>query len=139
VIEIRAIADIARPPEEVFAYLADPAKLTTWQNADEVTQLTPGPVGVGTRFREVHRALGRRRVETTEIVTFEPGRRFEIRVIDGPPVDGRWDFEPAAGGTRLIMTPTARVPGPLRPLVELATALVMQRFHRRLERALVPR
>ena len=72
--------DIARSPEDVFAYMTDPSLLATWQDAEHVEQLTPGPVGVGTRFREVHRVMGRRRVEETEVVTFEPGRRFEIRV-----------------------------------------------------------
>ena len=130
---------IARQPEDVFAYMTDPAKLSTWQDAEEVTQLTPGPVGVGTRFREIHKAMGRRRTEITEVVTFERGRRFEIRVVDGPPVDGRWDFEAIDGGTRLTFTPLVRPPGPLEraaPLMAFATALVFARFHRRLKRAL---
>ena len=109
--------DIARPPEAVFAYMTDPAKLGTWQDAEEVEQLTPGPVGAGTRFREVHKAMGRRRVEITEIVVFEPGRRFDIRVVDGPPVDARWDYEPHGAGTRLTFTPSVRLPGPLAGLV----------------------
>jgi uncharacterized protein YndB with AHSA1/START domain len=81
--------EIARSPDEVFAFLTDPSKLATWQDAEEVTQLTPGPLGVGTRLREVHKALGRRRVEITEFVVYEPGQRFEIRMVDGPPLDGR--------------------------------------------------
>jgi uncharacterized protein YndB with AHSA1/START domain len=140
VIKVRQTIEISRPPEEVFAYVTDPAKLSTWQNAEEVTQLTPGPVGPGTRFRETHRFLGiRARPQITEVEAFEPGRRFEIRVVEGPPVDGRWDFERVAGGTRLTLTPTARLPGPLRliqPVVEFMTALLMERFHRRLKRVL---
>jgi uncharacterized protein YndB with AHSA1/START domain len=130
---------IARPPDAVFAYMTDPTKLSTWQDAEEVTQLTPGPVGAGTRFREVHKAMGRRRTEITEVVVFEPGRRFEIRVDDGPPVDGRWDFEHIDEGTRLTFTPLVRLRGPLKPaapLMAFATVLVFTRFHRRLKRAL---
>jgi uncharacterized protein YndB with AHSA1/START domain len=139
VLQGRHSIDIARPPEAVFAYITDPDKLSTWQDAEEVTQLTPGPVGVGTRFREVHKAMGKRRTETTEVVVFEPGRRFEIRVLDGPPVDGRWDFEAIDGGTRLTFTPLIRLRGRLRhvaPLMAAATALLFARFHRRLKRAL---
>jgi hypothetical protein len=55
--------EIARPPDEVFAFVTDPAKLSAWQDAEEVQQLTEGPVRAGTRFREVHKAMGRRRVE----------------------------------------------------------------------------
>jgi uncharacterized protein YndB with AHSA1/START domain len=139
VLEFRHSIEIARPPDEVFAYVTDPSKLPTWQDAEEIVQLTPGPVGAGTRFREVHKALGKRRVEITEVVVFEPGRRFEIRVVEGPPVDGRWDFEPADAGTRLTLTPIAHLSGPLRvadPLLAFGTALAFVRFHRRLKRAL---
>ena len=132
--------EIARPPEQVFAYLTDPAKVSTWQNALEVRQLTPGPVGPGTRFREIHTALGiRARPQVTEVVAFEPGRRFDLRVVEGPPIDGRWDLEAIDGGTRLTLTPTARLPRPLRfakPLAELVAAVLTARFHRRLKRAL---
>jgi uncharacterized protein YndB with AHSA1/START domain len=133
---------IARSPEDVFAYITDASKLGTWQDAEEVTQLTDGPVGSGTRFREIHKAMGMRRTELTEVVTFEPGRRFEIRVVEGPPVDGRWDFAPAAGGTRLTFFPSAHLPPRLRrlePVVEWSTALAFRRYHGRLKRALEAR
>ncbi len=64
------------------AYLIDPSNLASRQDVEEVDQLTPDPVGPGTRFREVHRVLGRRRVEVTEVIVPEPGRRFEIRVVE---------------------------------------------------------
>ena len=130
--------EIGRSPEEVFAYLTDPSKLSTWQDAGEVTQLTPGPLGVGTRLREIHK-LPRRRVEITEFVVYEPGRRFDIRMVDGPPLDGRWDFEPSEQGTRLTFTPILRVTGfkqRIEPLIILGTLVVFRRFHRRLKRAL---
>ena len=131
--------DIARSPEEVFAFMTDPDRLPAWQDAEAVEQLTPGPVGVGTRFRETHKAMGRRRVELTEVVAFEPGRLFHIRVLDGPPVDGRWTFEPTAAGTRLTFTPVAHLSGrkaSLNGVVERGTALVFRRYHERLRRAL---
>jgi uncharacterized protein YndB with AHSA1/START domain len=31
--------EIARSPDEVFAFLTDPSKLAIWQDAEEVTQL----------------------------------------------------------------------------------------------------
>jgi len=136
VIHVSHSIDIRRAPEDVFAYVTDPAKLHTWQDAEAVEQLTDGPVRPGTRFREVHKALGPRRTEIPEVVLFDHGRRFGIRVVDGPPVDGRWDFEAIDGGTRVTMTPQPRVSAPLRPLVALATVLVFSRFHRRLKRAL---
>jgi uncharacterized protein YndB with AHSA1/START domain len=123
--------EIARSPQDVFAYLTDPSKLATWQDAEDVEQLTDGALGVGTRLREVHNVFGRRREEITEFVVYEPGERFEIRMIDGPPRDGRWDFEPSPTGTRLTFTPIVRVTGHLRwlePAMILATLIVFRRF-----------
>src|SRR3954453_12355940 len=132
--------EIARPPEEVFAFVTDPAKLSVWQDAEEVQQLTDGPVQAGTRFREVHKVMGRRRVELTEVVECDPGRVFHIRVLEGPPIDGRWEFAPTpSGGTRVTLTPLAHLSGRARianRAMEQITALVFRRFHRRLERAL---
>ena len=135
-----ATVQIARPPEEVFAFVSDPAKLSAWQDAEEVQQLTDGPVRAGTRFREVHKVMGRRRVELTEVVEYDPGRVFHIRVLEGPPVDGRWEFAPTAGGgTRLTLTPLAHLSGRAHianRALEHITALAFRRFHRRLKRAL---
>lgn len=131
--------EIARSPDEVFAFLTDPSKLTSWQDAEEVVQLTPGPLGVGSRLREVHKVLGRRRVEITEFVVYEPGQQFEIRMVDGPPLDGRWDLEPSPVGTRLTFTPIVRLTGlrkRVEPLMVGATLVVFRRFHRRLKHAL---
>ena len=135
-----ATVEIDRPPEEVFAFVTDPAKLSAWQDAEEVQKLTEGPVRAGTRFREVHKVMGRRRVELTEVVECDPGRLFHIRVLEGPPVDGRWEFERTpGGGTRVTLTPIAHLSGRARianRAMEHMTALVFSRFHRRLKRAL---
>jgi hypothetical protein len=59
--------------------------------------------------------MGRRRVELTEVVECDPGRLFHIRVVEVPPVDGRWEFAlTPAGGTRLTLTPLAQLPGQAR-------------------------
>jgi len=84
--------------------------------------------------------MGRRRVELTEVVECDPCRLFHIRVLEGPRVDGRWEFAPTQGGAaRLTFTPLAHLPGRARianGAMEQMTALVFRRFHRRLKRAL---
>lgn len=84
--------------------------------------------------------MSRRRVELTEVVECDPGCVFHIHVVDGPPVDGRWEFEATpGGGTRLTLTPLAHLSGRARianRAMEQMTALVFRRFHRRLKRAL---
>jgi uncharacterized protein YndB with AHSA1/START domain len=132
--------DVARPVAEVFAYVTDPATLPEWQGSDGVEPLTPGPVGPGSRFREVRALLGRRLVSITEVTAYEPDRRFDIRIVSGPaPVDDRWAFEAIPGGTRLHFSTTGRAPRMLRPLEPLLAAILERRrreHHRRLRAAL---
>ncbi len=133
--------EIGRPVEDVFAYVTDPAKLPEWQtNTAEVEQITDGPVRVGTRLREVHMGFGRRLEQVVEVAEYQPPRCFALKVLSGSlPIDGRWDFEPDAGGTRLTLTVEGRVAGWLRvlqPLVAVATRRQMLAHHRRLKRTL---
>src|SRR5664279_1797459 len=103
--------EIARPPDEVFAFVTDPTKLSAWQDAEDVQQLTEGPVRAGTRFREVHKVMGRRRVELTEVDECEPGRLVHIRGVEGAPVGGRCELAPAAAGSGVTLTPLPHRPG----------------------------
>jgi uncharacterized protein YndB with AHSA1/START domain len=91
-----------RPVEQVFAFLIDTGKLSTWQsNLIKMEQLTAGPLRAGSRFREVRR-LGRRESEIQgEITAFEPNRRFETKTITKPQVMVSYSFEAENGGTRL--------------------------------------
>jgi uncharacterized protein YndB with AHSA1/START domain len=63
------------PPERVFALLSDPARRPEWQeNTGDVELLTPPPTGLGSRWRETQRGVGR--VEM-EVVGFTPGALWE--------------------------------------------------------------
>ena len=54
---------IRRQPSDVFAFLADPENIPKWNHAIAITRrITPGPVRVGTRFRQV-RTIPRRAEE----------------------------------------------------------------------------
>jgi uncharacterized protein YndB with AHSA1/START domain len=131
-IEFSVETEIARAPAEVFAYVADPAKLPTWQrNTVSVTQEGDGPVGVGTRLHEVHRAGGRELESVVEVREFEPGRVFALKLIDGPlPLDVRLTFSPAGRGTRFTFTGSGEVEGALR----LAGPFLAQTLKRQFER-----
>lgn len=91
-----------RPVEQVFAFLMDTSKLSTWQsNLIKTEPLTAGPLHAGSRFREVRR-LGRRQSEIqAEITAFEPNKRFETKTLTKPQVTVSYSFEAEAGGTRL--------------------------------------
>ena len=75
---------ITRPVEEVFTYLADAENLPQWNYAIEQTRkVSPGPVGVGTVYRQT-RTLPGRSQEDFEIVVFQPPGQLALDGTFGP-------------------------------------------------------
>lgn len=75
---------INRSPAVVWAYLTVTENVPTFENqVIYLDQMTPGPVGLGTRWRGAHNVLGRTVEWTTEVVEFEPCRRMVVRSIEG--------------------------------------------------------
>lgn len=95
--------EIAQPPVEVYAYLADPTHLADWQqDVEEVRDAPGGALPVGATFTEVRSFLGKRAESTLEVTAAEPGREFSLRTIAGPvQVSIRHLLEPAGDGTRV--------------------------------------
>jgi uncharacterized protein YndB with AHSA1/START domain len=141
-IEFSVSVEIDRSVNEVFAYVTDPAKLPRWQtNTISVTQETDGPLGVGTRLREVHRApRGRDLVSLVEVSEFEPGRCFALRILEGPlPIDGRFTFAPTELATRVELLGKGQLTGVLRLGEPVVNRVLRRQFARdltRLKRAL---
>ncbi len=94
---------VDRPVSEVFSYVTDVSNLPEWQGGVlEARQESEGAVGVGTRFAEVRKFLGRRIESTLEVTEHEPDRIFSLKVTSGPvPFEVRHTFEAADGGTRI--------------------------------------
>jgi uncharacterized protein YndB with AHSA1/START domain len=103
-IDVTATATIARPRDEVAAYVADPAHDLSWIRAlTASTQLTEGEVGVGTRVERVARMLGRRMPYTTEITAFEPAAHVAMQTVAGPfPMLVDYHFEDAGDGATRV-------------------------------------
>jgi uncharacterized membrane protein len=132
-IEFTVAIEIDRPVGAVFAWVTDPAKLPTWQtNTVAVEQVTDGPLGVGTRLRETHRAPGGRRLDSlVEVVAYEPDRHFALRILDGPlPIDGAFAFAPAASGTRVEMHGHGEPRGLMRMAAPLLARVLRRQFAR---------
>jgi Polyketide cyclase / dehydrase and lipid transport len=103
---IKPTADIfvAASPADVIGFIADPANAPHWMKALEVSErITPGPIGRGSRFREVQSAGGKRIETICEIVEFDPERRYAWRsVSDGAAqYGGGFTATPVPGGTEL--------------------------------------
>lgn len=101
---IAASVEIARSPEDVFAYIADFPRQPEWQEGlVSVTVETEGPIRVGTRV--VHRRkLGPQTVaSTSEITSYDPPQVVSFRGIDGPiRAKGSQRIEPAGNGSRVL-------------------------------------
>jgi carbon monoxide dehydrogenase subunit G len=119
--------EIARPPAEVYAHLADPTRLAEWQaDVEEVRDAPGGPLAAGATFTEVRTFLGKRVESTLEAVVAEPGRELTLRTVSGPvQVSIQHLLDPSGDGTALRVVAEAD-PGKLlglgAPLVRRAAA-----------------
>ncbi len=95
--------EIARPPDEVFAYVTDPARFAEWQ--DDVVSVRTAGSGVGARFTTVRRIGRAERTMTQEISQVDPPRRWAARGVDGPiRPSATVSVEPLGDGTRSRVT-----------------------------------
>ena len=95
--------EIARPPEDVFAYVIDPSRLTEWQERLLSSRTEGGgAAAVGSRVTQSRRVGRAERTMTSEI---NPPRSWAVRGIDGP-VGGmvRGTVEPLDDGGRSRVT-----------------------------------
>jgi carbon monoxide dehydrogenase subunit G len=98
--------EIARTPEDVFAYLTDVSNLPAWQAGVKSAKLRDG------RIEESRTLLGRELHTTLQVLEREEPRLFTLRALDSPvPFTVRHELEAAGGGTRLTVTAEGDVPG----------------------------
>ena len=130
-IDFTVDTEINRPVHHVFVYSTDPDRLDTWQtNTVSSTPETDGPIGVGTRLREIHRGPGGKEFESlVEVSAYDPDRRFSLRVIEGTPVHADMTFEPTAqGGTRLRFRAHGQLTGAMRLAQPLLGRILRKQF-----------
>lgn len=81
----RVEVEVSRPPDEVFAFVADARNRPLWDESVDTEELTsPEPIGVGSTVRTRMRSMGRDYVLTWEIVEHEPPSRQTIESTAGP-------------------------------------------------------
>jgi carbon monoxide dehydrogenase subunit G len=123
--------EIARSPEEVFAYLTDVSNLPDWQAGVKSAAERDG------RIEESRSLLGKEIQTTLEIVETERPLLFVLRALDGPvQFTVRHEVEPADGGTRLKVTAEGDVPGLAAGLLARAVEKQFRRDFERLKQIL---
>jgi len=98
-VRAEVVVDIARTPEEVFAFLTDVSNLPKWQSGVHSARRE------GTQIHESRHMLGRELQTTLEIEEEQPPTVFALRAVASPvPFTVRHELEPSGGGTRLTVT-----------------------------------
>ena len=134
--------EISRSPDDVYAFLADPSNLPSWQEeVHEVRGASGEPLPTGATFTEVRSFLGKRIESILEVTASIPGREFSLQSRSGPiRFSVRHLLEPAKTGTRVRLEGEADpgrlfgVAGPfLRKAIERRTRSDFERLKRVLD------
>jgi uncharacterized protein YndB with AHSA1/START domain len=129
--------EIARSPEEVFAFATDPLRFPEWQR-DVVSACMLGD----TEFTTTRRVSGAERVMTQRIVRNDPPRSWAAQGIDGPlRPHATVTVEPIDDGARSRVTFTLDFEGhglgvPLVPLIRRTAGKGAPISHRNLKELL---
>ena len=132
---------IARPIEEVFAFVEDARNRPRWDDSVDSEELTsPEPISVGTTVRTRLRSMGREYVYTWEVVEHRPPSRMRIESTSGPfPTTLEYELGERDGATALDFSLSGRPSGVLRlfePVIARNTQRNIDRGFARLKQLL---
>jgi len=115
---------IARPPQDVFDYLADGTHNREWRDGVLEISRTSAGDGQGATYRQILAGPGGRRIDGDYRVTvFDPPRRLEFLVTAGParPAGVFELSEDAAGSTRLRFSLDLEPSGAMKLMTPMIT------------------
>ena len=94
---------IDRPIRDVFTFVSNPNNMSKWNSAVvSIQQVTSGAVGVGTKFKTVGEAMGRRLEGEMQVQTFEPDTQCGFQLQAGPmQMNLTMSFKTVGTGTKL--------------------------------------
>jgi carbon monoxide dehydrogenase subunit G len=132
---------IARPPDEVFAFVSDARNRPSWDDSVDSEELTsPEPIGVGSTVRTRMRSMGRDLEIDWEIVEHEPPVRQRIESTSGPfSTTLVYELAEDGDGTSVHFSVTGRPTGflrPMQPLIARGTQRNLDRAFARLKQML---
>lgn len=131
-LRIETTVHIARPPADVFAFIADPENLPKWDPAiREVRRRDDGPVGAGSGLLVVAEESGRRIEVDSHVTEFEPDRLFGVTAtFSGVPLRLRWRLTPDGEGTLVTSEGEAELDGFLALAAGFVRPIVVDRLSR---------
>jgi carbon monoxide dehydrogenase subunit G len=76
---------IDRPMKDVFTFVSNPNNMSKWNSAVvSLEQVSPGVMGVGSKFKTVGEMMGRRIEGEMQITAYEPDTKCGFQVNAGP-------------------------------------------------------
>jgi carbon monoxide dehydrogenase subunit G len=102
-IDLSTLVD--KPIKDVFAFIGNLNNMPKWNTTVMgVEQITPGDVGVGTKFKSVGEMLGRRIEGEMRVTAYEPDSKFGIQMNAGPAlVNMTLSFKTVGTGTEVSL------------------------------------
>jgi uncharacterized protein YndB with AHSA1/START domain len=124
---IQQSVTIARPVEEVFAFLANLDNIPRWR--PDVLEVRGGPFRVGSEFDEVIN-FGGRKAQTFRVEVVEPNETLEVAAIAGLGIrpTQRYALSHHAGTTTVAIQVTVRTRGLFRLLEPLLPKMIAAKW-----------
>jgi uncharacterized protein YndB with AHSA1/START domain len=115
---------IARPPEEVFAYLRDYSNEAKWQSQHVSQSIVepPGPAQAGTKVHKVRRTPGGEQRFTIEITEMDESARRWVDITRTGPfrgTKGSWQITAEGNGSKVRLVAEMKAAGLWRLLLPL--------------------
>jgi len=110
---------IDKPVKDVFAFITNPVNMPKWNSAVvSMEQITPGAVGLGTKFKNIGEMMGRRIEGEMEVIAYDPDSKYGFQMNAGPiQVNVTLTFKTVGTGTKLSLNAQGN-PGGLFKLAE---------------------
>ena len=110
---------IDRPVKDVFAFVSNLNNMSKWNSAVvSLQQVTPGAVGIGTKFKSVGEMMGRRIEGDVQVTAYEPDNKTGFQMQAGPvQVNVTINFKTVGTGTKVSLNAQGN-PGGLFKLAE---------------------
>jgi len=113
---------VARPADEVFAFVSDSSNNPQWQNGmQSCTWTSDGPIAVGSTYDQKARFMGRDIVSRFVVTDLQPGRSISIETTESTfPIQVTRSVEPDGDGCSV----TAHIRGQPTGLLKLFSGMV---------------
>lgn len=125
--QVEASRVVNAPPQRVFDELTDFASSPKWlEGVSEAASLTPGPVGVGSRFTQTRTTMGRASKVEGAVLAHDPPRKLVLDIRrDGKPAGVvTWTLAPEGAGTRVGCHIDFQLPGLMKIMTPFVKGVV---------------